>query len=283
MKKIVLRKCVLVPFTLATLLGCAAVSPRSAGAGTSIPLSPQFIDRMQQAEEEYQDGKAALRMKDFVRAEDDFRESLSITPGEAYLGLAEALTAQGRIAEAIQTYRLMFRPNPSCGFGGSYMTRAYLNYALLLDQTGQWAEAIAAYQQALPTLPGGDLPKISARFDPDVPQPVALAAAAHIGLGLIANFMCEEMDGDERSQEKAFQEYSQALQLAPNWDMANYYYGFGWRQLYPVSRVKFGNIQQAKASLKKAILVGRADVKKAARKTLNDLNKPADKPANKPA
>ena len=248
-----------------------------------VPVSPQDEARIQEAQADYKDGEAALRAKDFVNAEADFRASLAIFPGEAYLGLAEALTAQGRITEAIQTYRLMFQPNPTCSFGGSYITRTYLNYALLLDQTGQWAEAVAAYQHALPTLPIGDLPKIDARFNPDVPQPVALAAAVHVALGLDANFVCEEMDGVEQSQERAFQEYSKALQLAPNWDTANYYYGFGWQQLYPKSRVKFGNVQQAKAALQKAVLLGRGDLKKAAQKALKDFNKPDSKTASKPA
>lgn len=247
------------------------------------PVSPEHMAKIEEAQADYRDGEAALRAKDFVNAEANFRASLALFPGEAYLGLAEALTAQGRTAEAIQTYRLMFKPNPACGFGGSYITRTYLNYALLLDQTGQWAEAVAAYQYALPTLPGGVLPKINARFDPDAPQPVALAAAVHVALGLDASFVPEDGEEYEQSQGRAFQEYAKALQLAPNWDSANYYYGYGWQRLDHKSRARIGSVQQARAALQKAILMGRADVKEAARKTLRDLNKPAGKPTNKPA
>ena len=87
----------------------------------------------------------------------------------------------------------------------------------------------------------------------------------------------------EDQHKEMMAEFGKALQLAPRADLANYYYGFGWERLEPKERARIGSIQQAKASLQKAILIGRADVKEAARKTLKDLNKPAEKPSKKPA
>jgi len=109
--------------------------------------------------------------------------------------------------------------------------------------------------------------------NPAFPQPVALAAAAHIALGLDANWRCDALG--ELEHDRAFSEYTKALQLEPNWDVANYYYGYGWQWLASKCRARLGSVQQAKAALQKAILLGKADVKKAARKALKDLKKPA--------
>jgi len=79
----------------------------------------------------------------------------------------------------------------------------------------------------------------------------------------------------ELEHDRAFSEYTKALQLEPNWDVANYYYGYGWQWLASKCRARLGSVQQAKAALQKAILLGKADVKKAARKALKDLKKPA--------
>ena len=71
------------------------------------------------------------------------------------------------------------------------------------------------------------------------------------------------------------QEYQKALQLAPSWDVANYYYGYGWHNLRPKSRTKLGSMHQAKAALQKVVFLGKGDLKKAAAKVLRDLNKHA--------
>ena len=93
------------------------------------------------------DGAAAIRAGDFIAAEYSFRSSLADAPdGPAYLGLAETLTAQGRIAEALQTYHTLFNPGPNISWGGTYFTKADLEYALLLNQTGQWTNAVAHYK-----------------------------------------------------------------------------------------------------------------------------------------
>ena len=251
----------------------------------NIPLYfPLLAAECQQAQADYEDGVAALQAKDYVTAEGDFRSSLTDAPfgqshlgpgGEAYFGLAEALTGQGRIAEALQTYATLFNPDPHESFGGSYFTRVGLRYALLLNQTGQWAEALKRYQDALPNVPtgGGDnLPMINVAFAPNVPQPTALAAAVNMALGVSDSFTPGAVT--EFEDVRAFQEYSQALQLEPNWSLTNFYYGFGWQRLGPADKAKLGSVQQAKAALLKAVRTGKGDVKKAAKKALLVAMKP---------
>ena len=106
-----------------------------------------------------------------------------------------------------------------------------------------------------------------------MPEPTALATAIHITRGLVYN-ATPDWAGDSQNKEAAA-EYGKALQLAPASPLTNYYYGVGWQKLSPAERAKSGSMQQAKASLQKAILLGKTNVKKAAEKVLKDLNKPA--------
>lgn len=151
--------------------------------------------------------------------------------------------------------------------------RNLLPYGLLLLKSGQWAQAVTVYNQAIAQFSDKDLLRANSHFSPDVPEPVALAVAIHIAQGLTYNA------GDDwagKGQHKEMMaEFSRALQLAPDADLANYYYGYGWRNLEPAERAKMGSMQQAKAALQKAILLGKANFKEAAQKVLNDLNKPA--------
>lgn len=108
-----------------------------------------------------------------------------------------------------------------------------------------------------------------------MPEPTALATAIHITRGLVYN-ATPDWAGDSQNKEAAA-EYGKALQLAPDSPLTNYYYyyGVGWQQLSPAERAKIGNIQQAKAALRKAVLLGKGDVKKAAQRALKNFNKPA--------
>jgi len=268
------------------LLGLCAIATASSPGNTpqtpkphsrtqfNLELSPEASAKLQQTEAAsrafYKDGETALRAEDFMSAEEDFRRSISTDPTEpnglVYLGLGEALAGQGQTAEAIKTYETIFDPGAHVGFGGSYFTRARLEYALLLDQTGRWAEAVAAFEMAFPDVPAGDLPKIDVRFAPDVSQPDALAAAAHVCLGLDEDSECDLFG--EFDHVTAFREYTKAMELRPNWDVANYYYGYGWKQLTPAERESVGSFEQAKAALQKAARIGKGDVKKAAQKAL---------------
>lgn len=246
-------------------------------------------------------GAEALRARNFVAAEGYYRESMKVSASPySYFGLGAALAGQGRIAEAVEAYRggiyqraddgtpyaLLAsddRPSPEpggpklCIFPGAG-AEVWMKYVLLLNQTGQGAEALTIYRQAVPSIPDVSAEKnnIQAFLDIGSASPTALQAAAHVALGLCATF-------DGTGYDKAMREFDQGRRLQPDSALTNYYYGYGWQRLDSEKRAKIGSIQQAKASLQKAILLGKGDFTKAAQKVLRDLNKPADKPTNKPA
>ena len=227
------------------------------------PTTPEEDAHYEQVYDISQAGKTALKAKNFAIAEEDFREILSDNGGYAYFGLAEALTGEGKTEEALHAYQQLFDPHIGITMGGSYFPKMRLEYAFLLNQTGQWDKAIDYYEKALPDLPSGTLPKVDVQFVTDTPQPRELEAAIHVALGLLNNF-----GGEADSNVKAMQEYQKALQLEPNWPIANFYYGFGWQQISPADQAKFGSAAQAKAALQKAVKIGKGPVKKAAQKAL---------------
>ena len=84
-------------------------------------------------------------------AEIDARQSLSLgqDSGIAQEVLAAALNAQGKEQEALQEYQVMASQ-------GDDHPRNLLPYALLL-KSGQWASAVAVYNQALPLTAEGEM------------------------------------------------------------------------------------------------------------------------------
>lgn len=238
-------------------------------------------------------GEEALRGGDFVAAEGHYRESIKVFEWPySYFGLGEALAGQGRIAEAVEAYRggiyeraddgtsyaaLSPDDKPSPEIGGSKMcifpgagSEVWMKYVLLLNQTGQGAEALTIYRQAVPAVPDVNAEKdnIQAFLDIGSSSPAALQAAAHVALGLCATF-------SGAGSEKAIIEFDKGRRLQPDSALTNYYYGFGWQRLNAAERAKVGSVQQARAALQKAILLGKGDLKRAARKVLKDLNKSA--------
>ena len=210
-----------------------------------------------------QQGNAALDAKDYITAEQDFREALDIAPWDVSYdqGLAEALTGQGRIKEAIDAYRLLVAPYPHFITSVADELRTRMRFAILLAQTGQWAEAVANYEKSVLQADFGTSPEWRPDFDPQVPQPQALEAMAHIALG--RDYTMSTLD-----HRKAFVEFSKAQQVQPKSPLANYYYGFGWQQLSPAERAKFGSPEKARAALETAARLGKGQVKVAAQKAL---------------
>ena len=226
-------------------------------------------------------GDAALENGNVSEAEADFRDALDQekTWGTAYAGLARVLAAQGRTEQALAAYRMLFYDLSMRGFDGpekeKYRQQIYKNpvgagqyvadglrYALLLNKTGQWSEAVTVYNSALQGVPGGgDMPKLDLPFDASEPQPVALEAAAHVALALTINF-----GADPEGNQHAMKEYAAALRLEPDWALTSYYYGYGWQRLSPTERAEFGTVWQAKAALQKAAKTGNAGVKAVAEK-----------------
>ncbi len=225
-------------------------------------------------------GAKALHEGDFAAAEADFRESVSITPApNTYYELAEALTGQGRVAEAIAAYRGgiygppytvaiqndiavhgQFNPNArTCPGGGA--EASWMKYALLLSQTDQGAEAIAIYKKALPQVPDANHPGMGLSLDSDTPSPETFQAAAHIALGLCVTF-------SGAGHDQAMSEFDVARRLRPDLPLTNYYFGYGWKQLDLKGVARQAYAAQAKAAFQQAAAFGEGDVKKAAEEAL---------------
>jgi len=246
-----------------------------------VPIPPQAYKASRDSLRLAKTAAASLHAGHYAQAEAESRQALSIDPfdGVAQEVLAAALDAQGQEQEAFQLYHVIVVDQKDD------QPRNLVPYALLLLKSGQWEQAVAVYNQALPHLGDkeltdlgyADLIQATRHFSPDVPQPVALAAALHIARGLTYSGQCGWADAPQNTE--ALAEFGKALQLAPYSPLANYYYGSGWQQLSPAERARIGSFQQAKAALQKAILLGKGDLKKAAQKALKDLNKPANKPA----
>ena len=81
-------------------------------------------------------------------AETEVREAISINPSEAIANevLAAALEGQGKDTEALQAYKTEVERYDR-------QPRNLLPYAQLLLKSGQWAQAVAIYTEALPHLP----------------------------------------------------------------------------------------------------------------------------------
>lgn len=245
--------------------------------GSYVPPTSAQLAIMEQAGQLAHDAAADLHLGNYALAESEARQSLAIEPGDGVPAevLPAALEAQGKDTEALQAYKTEVEHYDR-------QPRNLLPYAQLLLKSGQWAQAVAIYNEALPHLPSvgphpespivqdGDLLRANSQFSVDVLEPAALATALHIARGIVYN-ATTGWARDSLNTE-AMAEYAKALQLAPDNALANYYYGVGWHKLSPAERVKFGHAAQAKASLQKAAQSDAPSVKKMAAETLKQSN-----------
>ena len=231
-----------------------AISPRG--------QEKHYEEMIVEAKQLGHDAAEDLHAGKYVQAEVEARQSLSLNPGDGVPAevLAASLEGQSKDKEALEAYRVMVVDEKAM------YPRVLLPYAQLLLKSGQWAQALAVYNQALPSLGHEELERMTSHFSPDEPQPAALATAIHLERGQLYS-AATDWAGEAQDTE-AMAEYQKALQLAPNNALTNYYYGVGWHKLSPAERVKFGTAQQAKAALQKAVKIGNANVKAAARKAL---------------
>ena len=220
-------------------------------------------------------GIALMDKKQYAGAEVDFQQVVTLDPkrGLAYSHLANAQRAQGKTADAMQTYRTLFYEVPNLNGSQDPKSKAYLrellhddpdsfeygpgtteaqmNYIILLAQTGQWPEAVNFFNHTLPSLAQGAV-RFAVPFDPKVVAPERLEAAAHLAIG-------SEYDNMDL-HDKALAEYALAAQVQPDWAIANYYYGHGLQQAKRTA--------EAKAAFTKAAALGNGDVKTAAETAL---------------
>lgn len=231
---------------------------------TLAPLSPAQRAKEDKKWSLSQAAVAALDAGEYAEAEADARQSISIgqDSGLAQELLASALNAQGKTQEALQAYKVMADE-------GDVFPRNQVPYASLLLKSGQWEAAVTAYNKMLPYLGGADMVQANSHFSPNMPQPQELAVALHIAQGLTD--IGDAGWGSHSRHEEAIGEFNQALRLAPNSALANYYYGFGWQHLDLKSPTRVANVQRAKAAFQKAATLGGADVKKAAAEELKSF------------
>ena len=235
-------------------------------------VSPQLLSVSRHADTLVDQGEESLKSGYYQAAEQIFREASAVQltgipqfNPSAERGLAEALTAQGKITEAIQLYRMLIYQYPRNLSSVAQEVRTLMRYAIVLSQMGQWPEAVSVYEKALPGTLFHGMPNLDVHFDPQIPVPAQLQAIAHVACGI--EFI---KHGDNL---RAFKEYEKGSYLTPDSALVNYYYGDGWQQLSPAEQTKFGSEQQAKAALQKAVKIGKGPVKKAAQKALRTAMK----------
>ena len=153
----------------------AQAPPRAkTGVGSApAPLTPALAAAMTAEGPLAHAAAVDLHLGNYIQAEEESREALSLTPdGVPAEVLAAALDAQGKDQEALQAYQTVVEHYDK-------QPRNLLPYAQLLLKSGQWAQAVAVYNEALPHLGNGELEKETSGFTPEVPQPAALATAIH--------------------------------------------------------------------------------------------------------
>jgi len=228
--------------------------PKGALLLTSIPRSDEQKERMKEEYAVITRGDEALKAGDTdgaIAAYLEARESQTQS-GMALIRLAEAYTVAGRTEEAITAYRQLIYPPPGQDWShaNQLSPAMQMNFALLLIQTGQQQEALAAYRRALRTLNYDALgtPKLTVLL-PDIGpgglpySPRLLRAMVCLGIGVD-----DSDNGSARLKEAAV--------LAPDSAAANYYLG---KYLYA------GGEPGAKAALERAIELGDASTAKAAK------------------
>lgn len=205
------------------------------------------------------DGNKHLQAGEFSQAEGDFRLNIQLgfQNPSAYKGLAEAYIGQGETAPALETYRKLYTDEHFAHSTTLSDVTVLMNYAILLDQAGEWKDAVWAYEKGLSNITvtdSGNLPKIDAHFTADTPQPAALEAGARIALGLQYSFY------GNPDNSKALDEYDKALSLEPDWAIANFYHADGLKRL--------GRTAEAKAAFAKTMEISQGSVKEAAESNL---------------
>lgn len=129
------------------------------------------------------------------------------------------------------------------------------------------------YEKALPEVSDQGMSRINVHFNPAVPQPTELQAAAHVGIGLEA--FGGQSIFDASPHERAFQEFTKAMQIKPKWPVANYYYGYGWQGLDLKTRARLaarpGQRAAVRAALEKASQAGTGEVQRLAAEELRLL------------
>lgn len=257
----------LAPALADTLAGEVVKGPPISGP-RDFHLTPEQLGVEMQIGQLDEDARAAQKAGRYAEAVDKASQALELgqDSGLAQEILAYSLNAQGKSQEALEAYKKIVEMN-----GKSARLYDLIPYSQLLLQSGQWAKAVAVYNQAWPTANTNDsLPPLPGPFSPDVPLPKELETVLHIARGLA----CSGRGGSAPGEE-AMTQFSTALKLMPDDPLVNYYYGHGWQNLSPAERSKLaakpGQREAVKAALEKAATLGTPDVSAAAKTELKSL------------
>lgn len=202
-----------------------AVTKLPAGVATLvlIPLSDAQLAQQKQDYAIVRRGDDALKAGDYDAAIDAYQEAKE-TQTQWHLAeikLAQAYMAAGRTQEAIDAYRKLLYPAPGQDWNHTNQLSPFMqmSFSLMLLQTGQEVEALAAYRRALPLLNHDaegrqTIPVQLPLIGPDgLPySPELLRAMDCVGAGI-------DSPGYDVSRLK------EAVRLAPDSPVANYYLG----------------------------------------------------------
>jgi tetratricopeptide (TPR) repeat protein len=202
----------------------------------------------------YEVAASALDAGKYSLAESDATKSLVLVPGEEIplAILAAAFDDEGKVSEALSTYATLRSQ-------GAWQGRVLLPYALLLLKNGDYNQALAVYERALPFISsyiynGPQILSEDSDFLPDTQDERHLEANIRIALGWTYD-TGTTWAGHSQAM-KALPEYSRAYALENDSPVACIAYATGLKEA--------GRNVEARAILQKAISNSKGDVKETA-------------------
>lgn len=145
--------------------------------------------------------------------------------------LAYALVGMGHKADALHELHNAFYAQGRNLYTSGRDIKGYATYALLEDEAGNWKEAALAYDLAgVPgTLEFNNIwPSLRIKFAADKPEPVLLAAAAHVVIGydiLTPRMIITDKDGNHHEYDQNIAQLQRAVTLEPKWPVGWFYLG----------------------------------------------------------
>lgn len=181
-------------------------------------------------------GDASAQRLAWKQAQQEYQQALDLWPGnsDALYGLAQCSQLTGDQAKAVEYYRkAVYSDNPADkGFGETHTNRL-MQFVLLLNKTGQVAEALSVYNHAAAALDYEDgdvqhgkqklkvlLPEVvvertlgdQVQYTPERLQALADTALAHEEMGF-------------GSDKEALAHIKEAVKLFPDTAVTHYYFG----------------------------------------------------------
>jgi tetratricopeptide (TPR) repeat protein len=203
-------------------------------------------------------GIAAMDKRDYSRAEKLLTQANQIAEhnAEAMLPLAECYEHERKYDAAMGVYHALVY---SVNWGGSINSNpnTSFRYMLLLVHANRLKEANEVFAKANRSLTITNGHPIFSAVEPGTTDPIALEAAAHLGLGTTAQSHAPTNRADQLLHLK------EAVTLKPNWGDAQYYYGEALQRA--------GHRAQALIAFKRAAASGDENIRTKAQASLAKL------------